>query len=729
MTIEETINKMEEQIKEMNLFLSVVNEGTKTVTPQVIKQFLVMILSTITNTKNDFEKLSKSNLEELKSALAIIVKEYEVHFKKLEDKGNSSVDELSKLVQEAKTVLNEVVQQRIKADQDASILLNEIKNETAIDKAEIAKQLQDFKEAIPSPYVLEATKIRDELLSLKGDDRLDISAIKGFEEWANKIAKGKGNNKNNIEYIQGGQGYVKSITAGAGITIVVGPNNDVTISASGGSGSGDVVGPSSSVDNTIPRFDSTTGKVIQSSGVVIDDSDNITAVGLKLTGLTASLILGTDASKNIVSLSASTYPNLTELAYVKGVTSAIQTQLDAKGAGTVTSVTSADANATITNTTSTPVITIVSSPKWATARNLAGNSVDGSANVAFANKFIVQGTTDSGLSGAQFLGSLATGIVKNTTTTGVLSIATAGTDYEIPITFSTGLTRTTNTITVNTTQNISTLSNLTSNGLVTTSGGTGALSITVPGTGVLTALAVNIGSAGAFVTFNGALGTPSSATLTNATGLPISGLVASTSTAIGVGSIELGHASDTTITRVSAGVIAVEGVTIDTISATATLTNKTLTSPILQTAPVLAAASQFKWTIPTADDTCTGVTTNEFNAGYTTSLGDLVYLDSNPKWQKCDANAASTYKGLLGIVQETGITNGNPVKVLLMGWAYHSTAFPTFTIGGEIYMSETAGAVTQTAPTTTDASTRILGFAVHADKMWFNPANNNAIHT
>lgn len=42
------------------------------------------------------------------------------------------------------------------------------------------------------------------------------------------------------------------------------------------------------------------------------------------------------------------------------------------------------------------------------------------------------------------------------------------------------------------------------------------------GTGVATALAVNVGSAGAFVTFDGALGTPSSGTLTNATGLPIS---------------------------------------------------------------------------------------------------------------------------------------------------------------------------------------------------------------
>lgn len=42
------------------------------------------------------------------------------------------------------------------------------------------------------------------------------------------------------------------------------------------------------------------------------------------------------------------------------------------------------------------------------------------------------------------------------------------------------------------------------------------------GTGVATALAVNVGSAGAPVVFNGALGTPSSGTLTNATGLPVS---------------------------------------------------------------------------------------------------------------------------------------------------------------------------------------------------------------
>ena len=99
------------------------------------------------------------------------------------------------------------------------------------------------------------------------------------------------------------------------------------------------------------------------------------------------------------------------------------------------------------------------------------------------------------------------------------------------------------------------------------------------GTGVLAALGVNIGSAGAPVLFNGALGTPTSGTLSNASGLPVSGIVSSTTQALGLGSIELGHASDTTISRVSAGIIAVEGVNIPTVSSTDTLSNKTLTAP------------------------------------------------------------------------------------------------------------------------------------------------------
>lgn len=49
-----------------------------------------------------------------------------------------------------------------------------------------------------------------------------------------------------------------------------------------------------------------------------------------LDSLTASRILATNGSKAVQSLDTTTYPDLTELSYVKGVTSAIQTQLNSK---------------------------------------------------------------------------------------------------------------------------------------------------------------------------------------------------------------------------------------------------------------------------------------------------------------------------------------------------------------------------------------------------------------
>ena len=59
----------------------------------------------------------------------------------------------------------------------------------------------------------------------------------------------------------------------------------------------------------------------------------------------------------------------------------------------------------------------------------------------------------------------------------------------------------------------------------------------------------------------------------------VADLSGNTTTALGVGSVELGHASDTTLSRASAGRLAVEGVNVVTTSSTDTLTNKTLTSP------------------------------------------------------------------------------------------------------------------------------------------------------
>jgi hypothetical protein len=77
------------------------------------------------------------------------------------------------------------------------------------------------------------------------------------------------------------------------------------------------------------------GALAGDTGFVFNKTTNVATLGgLIISGLTASEIVGTDASKNLVSLAVATYPSLTELTYVKGVTSAIQTQLNTKAPST-----------------------------------------------------------------------------------------------------------------------------------------------------------------------------------------------------------------------------------------------------------------------------------------------------------------------------------------------------------------------------------------------------------
>ena len=57
----------------------------------------------------------------------------------------------------------------------------------------------------------------------------------------------------------------------------VGTNTGWVQLESATSGSGDVNGPGSATDNALVRFDGTTGKVVQNSGITVDDSGNITS--------------------------------------------------------------------------------------------------------------------------------------------------------------------------------------------------------------------------------------------------------------------------------------------------------------------------------------------------------------------------------------------------------------------------------------------------------------------
>lgn len=140
-------------------------------------------------------------------------------------------------------------------------------------------------------------------------------------------------------------------------------------------------------------------------------------------------------------------------------------------------------------------------------------------------------------------------------------------------------------------------------------------------------------------------------------------------------------------------------------STSATFITPTITSP--HTSLTAAHGS---------DDTYTGTTINGLNAGATIAQWEPVYLGASSTWLLADANGSGTYpaRGLA----VAAYVNTDPAMILVLGTVRNDAW--AWTPGGAIYLSGTAGALTQTAPSTSGDKVQQVGFALTADIAFFD---------
>ena len=105
-------------------------------------------------------------------------------------------------------------------------------------------------------------------------------------------------------------------------------------------------------------------------------------------------------------------------------------------------------------------------------------------------------------------------------------------------------------------------------------------------------------------------------------------------------------------------------------------------------------------------------------AEYKTDLGDHQGkgLNSDGKYWLADADAVGTMPGS-AIAMEAKLAD-ETCKVLLLGFFRDDTW--NWTVGGFLYVSTTAGSLTQTAPSGSGDQVQVLGIAVTADIIFFN---------
>jgi hypothetical protein len=170
------------------------------------------------------------------------------------------------------------------------------------------------------------------------------------------------------------------------------------------------------------------------------------------------------------------------------------------------------------------------------------------------------------------------------------------------------------------------------------------------------------------------------------TGLTIT--LAGNLTTSGANNITLTTSGATNVTLPTTG-------TLSTLAGTETLSNKIVTvSGALGT-----------------DDTYSGLAVSGLNAGATIAQWEAVYVGGSSTYLLADANGSGTFPAIGLAVAAYVSTNA---AIVVRNGTVRNDAW-TWTPGGTVYLSTTAGGLTQTAPSTTGDKVQVIGTALTAD--------------
>jgi hypothetical protein len=128
-----------------------------------------------------------------------------------------------------------------------------------------------------------------------------------------------------------------------------------------------------------------------------------------------------------------------------------------------------------------------------------------------------------------------------------------------------------------------------------------------------------------------------------------------------------------------------------------------------------------------ADGTYSGIT-EIGTAGAALSFGNSIFYNGlESRWWLTDADSAASSSGKIGICVAAA-SDGGSTRILLAGKVRADAIFPTFSTGSPVFLSQTPGILTNTAPSSAGNIIRIIGYGNDGNELYFYPDNTFLEH-